>query len=150
MEVIVQNRQRAHRIGVSSLRAFLRDVSRHQPPAAGGAVTVRIVSDRAMREFNRTYRGRDETTDVLAFPADEEPDPDGERYLGDIVVSAQRAARQARDLGHGLARELKILVLHGYLHLLGYDHERDGGRMLRLQRKLLQRVLGAGGRRAVP
>jgi len=76
---------------------------------------------------------------VLAFPDGE----DG--YLGDIVVSVPRAVAQAREAGHSLARELAALVVHGYLHLLGYDHETDRGRMMRRQSVLLRRLLKRGG-----
>ena len=105
-----------------------------------------------MREFNHRYREKDTTTDVLSFPGDEEPEPDGSVHLGDIVISVATAARQARELGHSLPRELKRLLLHGYLHLLGYDHETDDGTMLRLERRLVRRLLPktavAGTRRA--
>ena len=98
-----------------------------------------------MRELNRRFRGRDSTTDVLSFPGDSAPDPEGRRHLGDIAISVPTAARQARVAGHGLQRELSVLVLHGYLHLLGYDHETDDGTMLRLQRRLERRLLPTAG-----
>jgi probable rRNA maturation factor len=98
-----------------------------------------------MREFNRDFRGRDAPTDVLTFPSGEVSALDGQLYLGDIAVSVPTAVRQARERGHTLNRELKILVLHGYLHLLGFDHERDGGKMMRLQRRLERKLLRTGG-----
>jgi probable rRNA maturation factor len=100
------------------------------PPRARGVVTVAVVSDARVRALNRRYRGKNRATDVLSFPA-EEP---GE--LGDVVIAAGVAGRQARDAGHALAVELRVLALHGLLHLLGYDHERDDGRMARLERRL--------------
>jgi probable rRNA maturation factor len=100
------------------------------PSRARGAVTVAIVSDARVRALNRQYRRKDKATDVLSFPS-------GERgYLGDVVIAAGVAARQAREAGHTLATELRVLALHGLLHLLGYDHERDDGRMARLERRL--------------
>ena len=99
-----------------------------------------------MREYNRVYRDRDAVTDVLAFPGDG-PDPDGRTHLGDIVIAAPQAARQARAAGHSLAREARILALHAYLHLLGYDHETDRGEMLRLQRRLERRLIPRGSSR---
>ena len=103
------------------------------PSRARGTVTVAIVSDARVRALNRQYRRKDKATDVLSFPS-------GERgYLGDVVIAAGVAARQAREAGHTLATELRVLALHGLLHLLGYDHERDDGRMARLERRLRRR-----------
>ena len=103
------------------------------PSRARGTVTVAIVSDARVRALNRQYRRKDKATDVLSFPS-------GERgYLGDVVIAAGVAARQAREAGHPLATELRVLALHGLLHLLGYDHERDDGRMARLERRLRRR-----------
>jgi probable rRNA maturation factor len=103
------------------------------PSRARGTVTVAIVSDARVRALNRQYRRKDKVTDVLSFPS-------GERgYLGDVVIAAGVAARQAREAGHTLAAELRVLALHGLLHLLGYDHERDDGRMARLERRLRRR-----------
>jgi probable rRNA maturation factor len=100
---------------------------------------VRLVGDRTMRAFNRDFRGVDKTTDVLSFPG--QGGADG-RHLGDVVISAPQAVRQAGAAGHSVARELRILVLHGLLHCLGYDHESDGGEMERLERRLRRRWLG--------
>jgi len=103
------------------------------PSRARGTVTIAIVSDARVRALNRQYRRTDKATDVLSFPS-------GERgYLGDVVIAAGVAARQAREAGHTLATELRVLALHGLLHLLGYDHERDDGRMARLERRLRRR-----------
>jgi probable rRNA maturation factor len=100
------------------------------PARARGLVTVAIVSDARVRALNRKFRKTDKATDVLSFPS-EEPG-----YLGDVVISSGVAARQARAAGHSLATELRVLTLHGLLHLLGYDHERDDGQMARLERRL--------------
>jgi probable rRNA maturation factor len=117
------------------------------PRRAAGEVAVALVGDRRVRELNRTYRGVDRTTDVLSFPADgaaetHRPSPSSS-HLGDIVIATGLAQRQARAAGHGLGTELRVLALHGLLHLLGYDHERDGGRMARVERRLRR----AGGLR---
>ena len=87
-----------------------------------------------MRTLNRTWRGVDKATDVLSFPAGDGPGP--AKHLGDLVISRDTAGRQARTEGHSLATELRVLALHGLLHLLGYDHERDSGRMARIERRL--------------
>ena len=96
-------------------------------------MTVAIVTDARVRLLNRQYRRKDKPTDVLSFPSDERG------YLGDVVIAAGVAARQARAAGHSLATEIRVLALHGLLHLLGYDHERDDGRMARLERRLRKR-----------
>jgi len=106
-------------------------------------VNVAVVRDERIRAQNRTLRGKDASTDVLSFPADTSPESrdarirDGVRpFLGDIVIARGVAARQARSAGHPLDSELRILALHGLLHLLGYDHEHDDGRMRRLEARL--------------
>ena len=101
--------------------------------AAGASLAIRFVGDRMMRRLNRDYRGRDTTTDVLSFPG--EVTAEG-RHLGDIAVSVPAARRQADALGHSVSRELRVLLLHGVLHCMGYDHESDGGEMLRIERRL--------------
>ena len=146
------------------LPAWLAGVA---PRAAAGQAVVALVCDRKMRDLNRRFRGIDRVTDVLSFPAvpadaadpanpaepggSDEPGasggpgaPDagaagGPRWLGDIVIATGRAARQARAAGLTETEERRRLALHGLLHLLGYDHERDDGRMRRLERRLRRR-----------
>ena len=100
------------------------------PARAKGALTIALVSDARIRALNRRFRGKDRATDVLSFPADESG------VLGDVVIAAGVAARQAIEAGHSLQAEFRVLALHGLLHLLGYDHEHDDGRMARLERRL--------------
>ena len=116
-----------------------RWLSEVAPASARGEVTVALVGDRQIRSLNRRFRGLDRVTDVLAFPmggAVPEPLASGPRYLGDIVIATDRARRQARAEGHSLATELRVLALHGLLHLLGYDHGRDAGQMERMEGRL--------------
>lgn len=103
--------------------------------AAGlrAAVNVLVTSNVELKELNRRFRGKDQPTDVLSFPASPDLSPP---YAGDIAISAEIAAHNARALGHTAAEEIKILVLHGILHLRGYDHERDNGKMARREEKL--------------
>lgn len=105
---------------------------------AGAEVSLSIVDDREMQELNRRYRAVDRTTDVLSFPLEDEP-PKEPCLLGDVIVSAPQAARQAEDYGHSLLREMSFLAVHGTLHLLGYDHETPAGdeEMQRLQEEVL-------------
>ncbi len=146
MEVAVIDRQRGHKVSVRALRAFVESVVRELPPEDADELAVTLVSDRRMRLLNRTWRGRDRTTDVLSFPGGEAPPGAAVRPLGDIVIATGRAAEQARERRRSLAREVKTLALHGYLHLLGFDHETDDGTMMRLQRRLERRLLPVAGR----
>ena len=103
------------------------------PARARGTMTIAIVPDGRVQQLNRRYRRKDVATDVLSFPS-------GERgYLGDVVIAAGVARRQAKQAGHSLQHELRVLALHGLLHLLGYDHERDAGRMARVEARLRRR-----------
>jgi len=95
----------------------------------GQSFTVAFVPDVRMKQLNETFRGKDSTTDVLSFPHEpDEFDPDKDN-LGDIVISAEQAQKQALENGLTLEEEIKQLILHGLLHLCGYDHENDDGQM---------------------
>jgi probable rRNA maturation factor len=117
------------------------------PARARGEVTIAIVGDRRMRILNRAFRGKDYATDVLSFPVGGR-EPGGSRHgraprsLGDIVIAAGVAARQAREHGHTTSVEFKVLALHGLLHLIGYDHDApdDNGRMARAEARLRARA----------
>jgi probable rRNA maturation factor len=98
-----------------------------------GHVTVLLTTDAAIRKLNRQFRGMNKATDVLSFPADTLVQ---KQEKGDLAISVDTARKQAVEHGHALARELKILMLHGLLHLAGYDHERDDGTMARREMKL--------------
>jgi probable rRNA maturation factor len=102
-----------------------------------GDVNVLITGDREMRTLNSRFRKKDKPTDVLSFPS-EFPGKGGS--VGDLAISAEIAAQNARRLGHSPALEIKILVLHGVLHLAGYDHESDNGQMARRE-MLLRKAL---------
>ena len=117
-------------------------LTRIAPAAARGDVTIALVSDRRMRALNRQFRGKDYTTDVLSFPSDASTSlRAGERrFLGDIVIAAGVAGRQAREAGHSLQTELRVLSLHGLLHLLGYDHDSDDGKMARVEARLRKKA----------
>jgi probable rRNA maturation factor len=110
------------------LKAFVLRLEQHV--AAGRRFTCLLADDTELRRLNRQFLERDYPADVLSFPA---PKPDG--FLGEIAISVERAAEQARERGHGLEDEVGILLLHGVLHLLGMDHERDRGRMARAERR---------------
>ena len=93
-----------------------------------------MTDDAELRRLNRTFRGKDVETDVLSFPSEMED------YAGDIAISADVAARNARRLGHSLAAEIRLLALHGVLHLAGFDHETDGGEMERKEMELRRKL----------
>ncbi len=118
------------------------------PASARGEVSVAMVSDRRMRSLNRQFRGKDAVTDVLSFPFDfaqgkaaaESPEPRAGVFLGDVVIASGVARRQAKEAGHAVRTEVRVLALHGLLHLLGYDHESDNGRMRRVEARLRKRA----------
>jgi probable rRNA maturation factor len=113
-------------------------LQRAAPAAAKGDVSIAVVSDRRMRALNRQFRGKDVATDVLSFPATHMPGVTS--FLGDIVIASGVATRQAREAGHPVSTELKVLALHGLLHLLGYDHDTDGGKMARAEARLRKKA----------
>jgi probable rRNA maturation factor len=104
-----------------------------------GKVCVFLTTDKKIRRLNRQYRGKDKTTDVLSFPA-EKLVQDQEKIAGDLAISVPTALRQSLEHSHALGTELKVLILHGLLHLAGYDHESDAGRMARRERQLRTRL----------
>ena len=107
--------------------------------AAGlrGAVTILVTSSTELRRLNHRFRGKDKPTDVLSFPA--ELISQG-RFAGDVAISAEIAAQNARRFGHSPAEEVKVLALHGLLHLAGYDHEADNGTMARREARLREQL----------
>ncbi len=135
-EIVLLNPNHYREAGTRRLLPWLAPVVAALAPESEG-LGVRFVGDRAMRLANRRFRGKDKATDVLSFPGDE-------GYLGDILISVPTARRQAEAAGHGVDRELKVLLLHGILHCLGYDHETDQGEMERLERRLRKRWIGEG------
>src|SRR5438046_2962242 len=137
----VVNRQRKLPMDCEHWRAFAARAL-GVVPANGAGVTVAFVSDRMMRELNRRWRGRRGTTDVLSFPAaqDEFEEAAGAEAVGEVVISVEQADRQAREHGLTLDEEIAQLILHGLLHLCGYDHETDDGEMNALELRLRRRL----------
>ena len=132
IEIEVQNNGQLSDENLRTLRPWLHEMVGTLAPDTG-TLTVRLTGDDELRELNRDFRGVDRATDVLSFPGSETPEG---RHLGDIVISVPMAGLQAADRDHQLLRELKILLLHGVLHCLGYDHESDAGEMDRLESEL--------------
>ncbi|HYL62459.1 MAG TPA: rRNA maturation RNase YbeY [Candidatus Methylomirabilis sp.] len=163
---MIVNRQRAVRVALRPLDKFLCRVERELSLSAV-ALTICFVSDAEIARMNAMYRGKKGPTDVLSFPAGNarrlgprktkgtnakapsharsakkivgRRERAGNPYLGDVVIAPETAQRYAKKNGRSLARELRVLILHGVLHLLGYDHETDRGQMNRLEQKLRRR-----------
>ena len=156
--VVAPARWRSHVRGLASWLA------RAAPARVRGGVVVALMGDAAMRRLNGQFRGVDAPTDVLSFPAGarrgavqgkDTPRRSGHattlrrahvnksleiNHLGDIAIATGVASRQAAQYGHGLSTEIRLLALHGLLHLLGYDHDRDHGQMMRLEVRLRRRM----------
>ena len=136
----VVNRQRKMPLDCKRWETFVAKALK-VAPVNGAGVTVAFVSDRAMRELNRHWRGKRGTTDVLSFPsAQAEFEKVEGLSLGDVVISVEQAARQAAEHGLEFDEEVSQLILHGVLHLCGYDHETDNGEMNRLELRLRRRL----------
>ena len=138
--VEVVNRQRRRKIVAKQWREFAEKALR----AIGGdkrSATIVFVSDDAIRKLNRRFRGKSLATDVLSFPAGAEVfEEKNGLYLGDVVISVERAAVQAKANTSSFSGEVEQLILHGLLHLCGYDHESDNGKMNRLELKLRRKL----------
>ena len=135
-------------VDLEGLRRTLEGGARLLEIDAESTVIVTLTSDDHIREYNRRYRGLDAPTDVLAFAAQEKPKdqrfvppPGTEHWLGDIVISLQRARAQARAAGHPMDTEMRLLAVHGFLHLLGYDHSQP--QQERIMAGLSARILKA-------
>ena len=166
---MILNRQKRVRVALPPLEKFARHVKR-ELRLNGREVAICLVSDAEMARLNKTYRGKNKPTDVLSFAAEEKAEnrnsKSGNRnnqvtksrarlkpgatqkrrqdasgtLLGDIAIAPKVARRNAKQYGRTLAEELRILILHGVLHLMGYDHETDGGQMERRELRLRRRL----------
>jgi len=138
--VEVLNRQRRRKINAKQWRDF-GQLALEAIGGDGRQVTIVFVSDAAIRKLNRQFRGRAYPTDVLSFPAQPESFEAGsEVNLGEVVISIDRAEVQAKENGLTVTNEIQQLILHGLLHLSGYDHETDKGEMNRLELKLRRKL----------
>ncbi len=159
---MILNQQRRVRVSISGLESFLA-AARKRLRLAPRLLTVALVTDAQIRRWNQAYRGKNRPTDVLSFPADGAPaeaattrkhrqprrpraarlsaSAQAANYLGDIAIAPAVARRNALRLGRAFDHEMRILILHGILHLMGYDHETDSGQMDRFENRL-RRDLG--------
>jgi probable rRNA maturation factor len=153
---MIQNQQRRVRVPIAELNRFFATVrKRLRIPA--GAITIVLVTDPKMKAWNRAFRGKNRPTDVLSFPGDDSPEQrkvskksrrksraarrPADFYLGDMAIAPAVARSNARRFGRAFTVEMRILILHGILHLMGYDHETDQGQMDRREARL-RRELG--------
>jgi len=167
---VLVNLQKRYAVRTASLTTFVRNLKRRLR-LGNREFNICFVDNRAIRQLNSAYRGRDEATDVLSFPWNEaasgqwlqpggavvpaarkggRPVPPGlpgriRNFLGDVVISVETARRNARAEGHSTLNEIRWLALHGVLHLLGYDHEHDNGEMMALELALREQLGVAGG-----
>jgi probable rRNA maturation factor len=152
------NLQKRYVVRTAALSAFVRSLKRHLR-LGKREFNICFVDDNAIRHLNFAYRGKDKATDILSFPwndavgaqpsAASAPSRRGEQaeftnFLGDMVISVEAARRNAATEGHATLKEIRWLILHGLLHLLGYDHERDSGQMIALELALRERLNVAG------
>lgn len=140
------NRQRLHALNRRAIIRLAQDVLA-RIGRRNSAATITFIRDARMRELNREYRNLDKPTDVLAFAyhenmGDNEPGHDP-AFLGDVVIAVETAARYASEQGISFETEINWLVIHGLLHLAGYDHETDKGEMRRLERRLRKELLSS-------
>ena len=153
--ITIVNLQRKVKIDSRSFRQFIESLPAEINEASDSTFSVAFVSDRRMIELNKFFRGKDSTTDVLSFPHEpdefdvqsasssssgERDESSGVNFLGDIVISVEQAQRQAKENKLSLENEIKQLILHGVLHLCGYDHETDGGEMNERELELREKL----------
>ena len=159
---MILNRQRRVRVAVPPLERFLQR-AKTEAGAAGSDVTVCFVTDSEMARMNKAFRSKSGSTDVLSFPSEGLPkkgkrpaprigvkltrnasvrkdDAEAGRFLGDIAIAPETARRYAQKNGRTVRNELRVLILHGVLHLMGYDHETDNGEMERVEERLRARL----------
>jgi probable rRNA maturation factor len=136
---MIVNRQRRVPVALHPLQQFY-ERARRELGFAPESVTIQLISDVTMARLNETYRKKRGPTDVLSFPANGARAKRSTDYIGDIAISPETARRNARRFSRSLPAEMRILILHGMIHLAGFDHENDHGEMDRLERRLRKRL----------
>lgn len=134
------NQQRKIKINSEPFQLFTQKAVESVPETSNKSITIAFVSDRKMRELNKMFRNKNATTDVLSFPFEADEFEADAQILGDVVISVEQAARQAAENNLEFEVEIKQLILHGILHLCGYDHETDHGEMNTLELKLRDKL----------
>ena len=140
-KIEVVNTQRKIRISLELLQIFAEKTVEIIEEAQNKSATIAFVSDKKMRELNKTFRGKKQTTDVLSFPFAAEAFEAEKNNLGDVIISLEQAEKQAQENNLDFETEIKQLILHGILHLCGYDHEKDNGEMSARELELRDKLL---------
>jgi len=129
MEILIKNQQKIAKIYRRRIREIIKNIIQYLKVDEKTEISILFTDDKFIKSLNKKYRGINKSTDVLTFNLEEGdlifPEVDKNKLLGDIVVSVETAQRQANNLNHNLEKELAILLIHGLLHLIGYDHEED-------------------------
>jgi len=129
MEILIKNQQKIAKIYRRRIREIIKNIIQYLKVDEKTEISILFTDDKFIKLLNKKYRGINKSTDVLTFNLEEGdlifPEVDKNKLLGDIVVSVETAQRQANNLNHNLEKELAILLIHGLLHLIGYDHEED-------------------------
>lgn len=119
-----------------SIKGRIKEIIGHADIRAD-ELSIIFVDDAQMTEYNKSYLGIEDTTDVMAFPYNE-TNEEGKFYLGDIIISAQTAEKQAKEIGHSFLDEIDVLMTHALLHLIGFDHTKDKGQMQKEQDRIVK------------
>ncbi len=143
MKIAISDMQNLYKAERWPLRQAVQMTIRYEKASRQSEVTIALVDDETIARLNMSYRGKDSSTDVLSFNLAESDHPELKDYLGDIVVSVETAARQAAESGHSLVREIEMLLIHGTLHLLGYDDQTACDRkvMMKKQAAIIRRLV---------
>jgi len=159
MRILIQNRQRKYPLNERQIRRWVRNILKMQKEE-DAEISLVFVNNRTIRKYNKEFRGQDKPTDVLSFPMRDvramhaRPIPALELpLLGDIMISLEKTYEEAPLFQHGPSEHLLFLIIHGILHLLGYDHEQsraEEARMKRQEKKILEAVYRPRGRKRVP
>jgi len=137
---VIVNLQRKIKIDTKQFTSFVSNIIEFVQEAESREFSIAFVSDKRMTELNKFFRNKNSTTDVLSFPHEPDEFDADNNGLGDIVISVEQAQKQAAENGLTLEGEIKQLILHGVLHLCGYDHEIDNGEMNKIELKLRKRL----------
>jgi probable rRNA maturation factor len=128
MEILIKNQQKITKLNQGKIKGIIKKVLQHLKADEETEISVLFTNDKFIKTLNNKYRGIDKPTDVLSFSLQEgvvkSPEIESDKLLGDIIISVETAQRQADNLNHSMERELTVLLIHGLLHLTGYDHEK--------------------------
>lgn len=134
MDILIQNRQRKYPLNERQIRRWVSDILKMQKEQ-DSEIGITFVNNRTIQKYNKDYRGRDTPTDVLSFPLRERGAEDFLPLLGDIMISLEKTYEEARLFYHGKSEHLLFLIIHGILHLLGYDHEQSRNEAVKMKRR---------------